>query len=67
MGFPGGFGFGVHLLFIEREHMAPLQPVGRAPDLPLGLGLVWGSLFLAAPTSGSSRSLTPGGCLSSSR
>ena len=65
VGFPGGIGFAVLLLFIKGEHMDPLQPVGCALDLPLGL--VWGSLFLAALTSGSSRFLTPGGCLSSSR
>ena len=47
--------------------MGPFQPVGRALDLPLGVGLVWGSLLLAAPTSGRSRSLTPGGCLFSSQ
>ena len=64
VGFPGGFGLAVQLLFIKREHVGPLQPVGCALDLPLGFSLVWGSLFLAALTSGSSRSLTPGGGLS---
>ena len=48
------------------QHIGPFQPLGRALDLPLGVGLVWGSLLLAAPTSGSSRSLTPGSCLCSS-
>ena len=47
--------------------MGPSQPVGRALDLTLGVGLVWGSLLLAAPTSGSSPSLTRGGCLCSSQ
>ena len=58
VGFPEGLWFGVRLLFIEWGHMGPFQPAGGTLDFPLGL---------AAPSSGSSLSLTPGGCLSLSR
>ena len=51
---PEGLGFGVPLWFVERESMGPFSSVGRALDLPLWFGLVWGSLFLAALTSGGS-------------
>ena len=51
VGLPEGFGFGVHLWFVERESMGPFPPMGRALDLSLGVGLVWRFLLLAALTS----------------
>ena len=65
-GIPWGLWAQGATLVHQARACGPLHPVGCALDLPLGLGLLWGLLFLAALTSGSSRSSTPGGGLSSS-